>query len=283
MSNIFEIIGYYLTFPFVRYIIIVVALLSLCASLLGVTLVLKRYSFIGDGLSHTAFGAVAIASVIGVTNNIFIVLPVTIACAILLLKTGQNKKINGDAMIAIISVSALAIGYLLFNVFNVSSNVSGDVCANLFGATNILTLSLSDVWITLALSIVVILFFLFFYNKIFAVTFDENFSRASGVKTEAYNILIATIIGVVIVAAMKLIGSLLVSALVVFPALASMRVFKSFKAVTISSAVISVVCAIVGVFTSILCSTPVGATIIIVDIICFFIFYFCGMALKRAR
>ncbi len=283
MNNMFETIGYYLSFPFVRYALIVGILVALCASLLGVTLVLKRFSFIGDGLSHTAFGAMAAASVCGLTNNMVLTLPVTIICAILLLKTSQNKKINGDALIAIISVSALAIGYLLLNVFGASSNVAGDVCTTLFGSTSILTLSQSDVWLTVGLSILVILFFIFFYNKIFAVTFDENFAKASGTKTEIYNILIATIIAVVIVVAMNLVGSLLVSALVIFPALSAMRVFKSFKAVTISSGVISVICAFFGMITSILVGTPVGATIIVVDIFCFIVFYILGLSLRRAR
>lgn len=283
MSNIFEKLGYYLSFPFVRYAIIVGVLVSLCASLLGVTLVLKRFSFIGDGLSHTAFGAMAIAGVIGITNSTIIVLPITIVCAILLLKTSQNKKINGDALIAILSVSAIAVGYLLLNVFNVSSNVSGDVCTALFGSTSLLTLNSTDVWLSLGLSAVVIFIFVFFYNKIFAVTFDENFARASGTKTEIFNILISTIIAIVIVIAMRLVGSLLVSALIIFPALSSMRLFKSFKAVTISSAIVSVVCALLGMLTSILAGTPVGATIIIVDILCFLIFFSIEKIAKVSR
>lgn len=282
-GNIFQTIGYYFSFPFVRYAIIVGILVSLCASLLGVTLVLKRFSFIGDGLSHTAFGAMAIASVLGLTNNLYLVLPVTIICAILLLKTSQNKKIKGDALIAIISVSALAIGYLLLNVFKVSSNVSGDVCTTLFGSTSILTLSMTDVWLSIGLSIFVILFFIIFYNKIFAVTFDETFAKANGTNTELYNILIATIIAIVIVVAMRLVGSLLVSALIIFPALSSMRVFKSFKSVTISSAIISIVCAFIGLIASILLATPVGATIIVVDIICFITFLVLGFTIRPAK
>ena len=280
MNNIFVTLGEYLSFPFVRYAIIVGVLIALCSALLGVTLVLKRFSFIGDGLSHTAFGALAVATVTGITNNYILVLPLTILSAILLLKTSQNKKINGDALIAMLSVSALAVGYLLMNVFNVSSNVSGDVCSTLFGSTSILTLSISDVWISLVLSVCVILFFTLFHNKIFAITFDENFAKASGTKTELYNILIATIIAVVIVVAMNLVGSLLVSALIVFPALSSMRIFKSFKAVTISSACVSVGCALIGILSSMLLSTPVGATIIIADILCFGIFYIIGISRK---
>ena len=281
MSEIFEKIAYYFSFPFVRYAFIVGVLIALCSALLGVTLVLKRFSFLSDGLSHTAFGAIAIASVLKLTNNMFLVLPITIVCAILLLKSSQNKKIQGDALIAIISVSALAIGYFLLNVFKVSSNVSGDVCSTLFGSISILTLTSTDVWLCLALSIAVILLFIFFYNKIFSVTFDENFAKATGTKVNVYNILIATIIAIVIVVAMNLVGSLLVAALVIFPALSAMRVFKSFKAVTICSAIVSVICASLGILVSILLETPVGATIIICDIICFVVFAFLGLALKR--
>lgn len=279
--NIFDKIGYYFSFPFVRYAFIVGVLIALCSALLGVTLVLKRFSFLSDGLSHTAFGAIAIASVLKLTNNMLLVLPITIVCAILLLQSSQNKKIQGDALIAIISVSALAVGYFLLNVFKVSSNVSGDVCSTLFGSISILTLTSTDVWLCLALSVAVILFFVFFYNKIFSVTFDENFAKASGIKTGVYNVLIATIIAVVIVVAMNLVGSLLVAALVIFPALSAMRVFKSFKAVTICSSIISVVCASLGILVSLLLDTPVGATIIIADILCFIIFLILGFALKR--
>ncbi len=283
MSDIFETLEFYLSFSFVQYALIVGVLVALCASLLGVTLVLKRFSYIGDGLSHTAFGALAISSVCGLTNNMILTLPVTIVCAILLLKTSQSKKINGDALIAILSVSALALGYLLLNVFGASANIAGDVCTTLFGSTSILTLSESDVWLTIVLSLIVITFFVLFYHKIFAVTFDENFAKASGTKTELYNILIATIIAVVIVVAMNLVGSLLVSALVIFPALSAMRVFKSFKAVTISSAVISVICAFFGMIISILGGTPVGATIILVDVICFVAFYVTGLLMRRIK
>lgn len=282
MKNIFETLSYYFSFPFVCYAFIVAVLIALCSALLGVTLVLKRFSFLSDGLSHTAFGAIAIASVLKLTNNMLLVLPITIMCAILLLKSSQNKKIQGDALIAIISVSALAIGYFLLNVFKVSSNVSGDVCTTLFGSMSILTLTETDVWLCVALSLTVILFFILFYHKIFAVTFDENFAKATGIKVDVYNILIATTIAIVIVVAMNLVGSLLVAALVIFPALSAMRIFKSFKAVTICSAVISVVCAVIGILVSILLSTPVGATIIIADIICFAVFCVVGFALKRA-
>ena len=266
----------YLELPFVRYALIVGVLISLCSSLLGVTLVLKRFSFIGDGLSHVAFGAIAIATVLNISNNMLLVLPITVISAILLLRTGQNTKIKGDAAIAMISVGSLAIGYLLMNIFSTSSNLSGDVCSTLFGSTSILTLNQFDVWLCLGLSILVVFLFIFFYNKIFAVTFDENFSRAVGTNTNAYNLMIAIIIAIIIVLAMNLVGSLLISALVIFPALSAMRVFKSFLSVTICSAILSVVCALIGIIISILAGTPVGSTIVAIDIAGFLLFCLVG-------
>lgn len=270
-------LGLYLQYPFVRYALIVGVLIALCSSLLGVTLVLKRFSFIGDGLSHVAFGAMAIASVVNLTNEMLIVLPVTVISAVLLLRTGQNAKIKGDAAIAMISVGALAFGYLLMNVFSTSSNLSGDVCSTLFGSTSILTLTGREVWLCVALSVAVVIIFIFFYNKIFAVTFDEAFAKAVGTKAEAYNLLIAVVTAVIIVLAMNLVGSLLISALVIFPALSAMRIFRSFKSVTVCSAVLSVVCAFLGMIISILAGTPVGSTIVAVDVAAFFIFYVTGM------
>ena len=270
----------YFSFSFVRYAFIVGVLISLCSSLLGVTLVLKRFSFIGDGLSHVAFGGICIASVLNITNNMFLVLPITILSAILLLRSGRNKKIQGDAAIAMISVGALAIGYLLMNIFSTSSNLSGDVCSTLFGSTSILSLSKAEVWLCIILSIVVLLVYILFYNNIFSVTFDENFARATGIKAGAYNLLIAVIIAVIIVLAMNLVGSLLISALVIFPALSSMRVFKSFRSVTVCSACLSVTCASLGILVSILAGTPVGSTIVAVDIFAFIVFYFIGLIKK---
>jgi len=250
----------YLAYPFVRYALIVGVLIALCSSLLGVTLVLKRFSFIGDGLSHVAFGVTAVASVLNLSNEMLLVLPVTILFAVLLLRGGQNRKIKGDAAIAMISVGSLAFGYIVMNQFSTSSNLSGDVCSTLFGSTSILTLTQKEVWLCAALSVIVLIVFIFFYNKIFAVTFDESFAAAAGTKVGAYNLLIAVVIAVIIVLAMNLVGSLLISALVIFPALSAMRLFKSFKAVTICSAVVSVVCAFAGIVISILASTPVGST-----------------------
>ncbi len=266
----------YLQYPFVWYALIVGVLIALCSSLLGVTLVLKRFSFIGDGLSHVAFGVMAIAAVCSLTNEMLLVLPVTIISAILLLRTGHNTRIKGDAAIAMISVAALAFGYLIMNIFSTSSNLSGDVCSTLFGSTSILTLTQKEVWICIILSIAVVVIFVLFYNKIFAVTFDENFAKATGTKTERYNLLIAVVVAVIIVLAMNLVGSLLISALVIFPALSAMRIFKNFKCVTICSAVLSVICAFAGILISILAGTPVGSTIVAVDVAAFAVCYVAG-------
>jgi len=277
MPELIEKLSFYLEFPFVRYAIIVGVLVSLCSSLLGVTLVLKRYSYIGDGLSHVAFGALAIASVLKLSNNMFLILPVTIAVAILLLCTGKNTRIKGDAAVAMVSVGALAIGYLLMNIFSTSANISGDVCTTLFGSTSILTLKLEEVYLCVVLSGIVLFSFILFYNKIFSITFDENFARATGVNTTAFNLLIAVIVAVIIVLAMNLVGALLVSALVVFPALSAMRVFKSFFSVTVAAATISVLCSLIGIVIAILAGTPVGSTIVAADIVAFGLFYSIGM------
>lgn len=283
MAEIFEKLGFYFTYPFVRYALIVGILIALCSSLLGVTLVLKRFSFIGDGLSHVAFGAMAIATIFSLSNNMIIIIPVTVLSAILLLRTGQNAKIKGDAAIAMFSVGSLAIGYLLINIFSASANITGDVCSTLFGSTSILTLSGFDVWLCIILSIVVIGIFLIFYNKIFAVTFDENFASATGTKSGIYNLVIAVITALIIVLAMNLVGSLLISALIIFPALSAMRLFKSFRSVILCSAVISVFCAILGILSSILFSTPVGSTIVAANIIFFALFSAMGVILRRAK
>jgi len=270
-------VSLYLQFPFVRYAVIVGVLIALCSSLLGVTLVLKRFSFIGDGLSHVAFGAIAVATALNLTNETPFVMAVTVISAVLLLRTGQNAKIKGDASIAMLSVGALAIGYLLMNLFSTSTNLSGDVCSTLFGSTSILTLTKGEVWLCGIMSIVVLVVFVLFYNKIFAVTFDESFATAVGTKAAAYNLMIAMIIAVIIVLAMNLVGSLLISALVIFPALSAMRVFKSFRAVTICSAVLSVCCALAGLLIAIVADTPVGSTIVAVDIAAFLLFHCVGM------
>lgn len=282
MAELLNKIVFYFQFPYVQYAFIVGTLIALCSSLLGVTLVLKRFSFIGDGLSHVAFGALAISAVIGLTDNMLIVLPITVISAVLLLRTGKNTKIKGDAAIAMISVGALAIGYLLMNIYSTSPNLSGDVCSTLFGSASILSLTTTEVWLCVALSIIVLLVFILFYNKIFAVTFDEAFAKASGTNSSAYNLLIAVIIAVIIVLAMNLVGSLLISALVIFPALSAMRIFKTFKSVTVFSAVLSVICSSGGLLISIVAGTPVGSTIVAVDIVAFFVCYIIGLVTKRA-
>ncbi|MBR2749658.1 MAG: metal ABC transporter permease [Clostridiales bacterium] len=266
----------YLQLPLVQRALIVSVLIAFCSALLGVTLVLKRYSYIGDGLSHVAFGAMSVAAVVGLTNEMLLVLPVTIICAILLLRTGQNAKLKGDALIAMISVGALAFGYLLMNLFSTSSNLSGDVCTTLFGSTSILTLSVTEVWLCVVLSILVFIGFILLYNKIFCVTFDEQFSRAIGMKVELYHFLIAVMIAVIIVLAMNLVGSLLISALVIFPALSSMRIFKSFRSVTVFAALLSLICTLAGIVIALMYSTPVGSTIVTVDVVGFLICFLIG-------
>ncbi len=271
MNVIFEKLAMYFQYPFVRYALIVGVLIAFCSSLLGVTLVLKRFSFIGDGLSHVAFGAMSIAAVMNISNEMPLVMVVTIISAVLLLCGGKRAKLKGDASIAVISVTSLAAGYLLMNLFSASSNLSGDVCSTLFGSTSILTLSKAEVWLCTAMSAIVTAVFIFMYNKIFAVTFDEDFARAAGTRADIYNFVIAVTVAVVIVLAMNLVGSLLISALVIFPALSAMRLFKSFKSVTVCAAVLSVICSFAGIITAILAGTPVGSTIVAVQAAAFFV------------
>ena len=310
MSNIDK-LQFYFGFSFVRYAFVVGLLIALCSSLLGVTLVLKRFSFIGDGLSHVAFGAMSLSATLPVMikraalswtgsnklspdmqkvvkwftnlNDMYIVLPVTLICAILLLRSGQNTKIKGDAAVAMVSVGSLALGYLLMNRFPSGSNTSGDVCSTLFGSTSILTLKREDVNMCIIMAVVVILTYILFYNKIFAVTFDENFIKATGVRANAYNLLIAVVTAMIIVLAMNLVGSLLISALIIFPALAAMLVFKSFRSVIVCSAVISVVCAAFGIISSILFSTPVGSTIVVADLAVFLLFSLISVFIGRSK
>ena len=281
MDMMIEKLAQYWAYPFVQYALVVGVLVALCASLLGVTLVLKRFSFIGDGLSHVAFGAMAIASVLNLSNDMPLVLGITVLCAILLLCAGQNAKIKGDAAIAMLSVGALAIGYLLMNVFSTSSNLSGDVCSTLFGSTSILTLTKTEVWLCVVLSAVVVFLYFFFYHKIFSVTFDESFAAATGIRTKRYNLLLAVVTAVVIVMAMNLVGSLLISALVTFPAMSAMRLFRSFRSVTLCAALLAVFCAAAGILIAILAGTPVGSTIVAVEILLFGLCSLLGWAVRR--
>ena len=279
--NFAQALSLYFSYPFVWYALIVGVLIALCSALFGVVLVLKRFSFIGDGLSHIAFGAMAVAAVLGLTDNMLLVLPVTVLAAILLLRTGQNTKIKGDAAIAMVSVGALAIGYLLMSVFSPSVNVAGDVCGTLFGSSAILSLSMTEVIICGVLSLLVVGIFLCFYRKIFAVTFDEDFARATGVRASLYQLMIAVVIAVIIVLAMNLVGSLLISALVIFPALSAMRVCHSFRRVVICAATLSVACATVGLVAAILWPIPVGPTIVAADIAAFLVCFGIGKVFRR--
>ncbi len=276
MNALAEKLALYLTYPFVRYAIIAGILIALCASLLGVPLVLRRFSLIGDGLSHVAFGAMAVAAVLNLTHDMPLILAVTMVCAVLLLRGGQKSRLNGDAVVAMLSVGSLAVGYLLMNRFSVSNNVSADVCSTLFGSTSILTLKPAEVVLCAVLAAAAVVFFVLFYNRLFAVTFDENFARASGIRTGAYNLMLSIVIAVIIVLAMNLVGALLISALVIFPALSAMRVFRSFLAVTVCAAVLSVVCALAGLLVSILAGTPVGSTIVAADMLAFALFSLAG-------
>ena len=280
--NIFETLANYFSYQFVWFALIVGVLIALCSALFGVVLVLKRFSFIGDGLSHVAFGALAIATVMNITNNMFIVLPITILCAILLLKTGQNGKLKGDAAIAMLSAGALAVGYLIMSIFSKSGNVAGDVCSTLFGSFSIITLSAWEVGLCIVLSLIVITLFILFYNRIFTVTFDESFARASGIYASVYNLLIAVITAVIIVLAMNLVGSLLISALVIFPALSAMRIARTFKSVVITSTIISVLCAVLGILLAIIFSTPVGPTIVVCNILTFLACFTIGKIAKKS-
>ena len=280
MSGLIQEFQFYMSYPFVRYALIVGVLIALCSSLLGVTLVLKRFSFIGDGLSHVAFGALAIATVLKIANVNLFIMPVTIVCAVLLLRTGNNTRLKGDAAIAMLSVGSMAVGYLILNVFSVSSNVSGDVCSTLFGSTSILTLTSSEVIMCIVASVIVVAFFIILYNRIFSVTFDENFTRSMGKNAGMYNLMIAVITAVIIVLAMNLVGSLLITALLVFPALSAMRIMKSFKSVIIYAAVLSVFGAVAGIIISIFASTPVGSTIVTIYIVIYIINSVIGRVLK---
>ena len=280
--SIFELLGKYFSYEFVWFALIVGVLISLCSALFGVVLVLKRFSFIGDGLSHVAFGALAIATVMNISSSMLVVLPVTVICAVVILGVGKKTQIKGDAAIAMISVGALALGYLVMSLFSSSGNIAGDVCSTLFGSFSIITLSRAEVVACVILSVIVIAAFVLLYNRIFALTFDESFASASGVRSSVYNLIIAFITAVIIVLAMNLVGSLLISALVIFPALSAMRVARTFKGVVITAAIISTLCALIGILVAILASTPVGPTVVAIDILAFALCFLAGK-LGKAR
>ena len=280
--NIFEELGYYLQFSFVQYALIVGVLISLCCAILGVTLVLKRYAMIGDGLSHVAFGAMTFAMVLTIAD-MYLMLPVTIVVAILLVRLTNKGKVKNDTAIAMLSVGALALGYLVINLFSSSANVASDVCSTLFGSISILTLGTFDVWLCVILTIIVLAFFIVFHNKIFSVTFDEDFSNATGTKSAVYNNIMAVIIGVIIVLAMKLVGSLLISALIVFPAISAFRLFKSYKMVIIFAGIVGVFNSVIGILTSMLWGTPIGATIVAIDILVYLICWCLEIILRGTK
>ncbi len=271
---------YFSAYPTVRYAALALVLISVSAALLGVTLVLRRFSMIGDGLSHVTFGAASVATVMGLTTPIYVSLPVTVIAAVLLLKIPKSARIGGDAAVACVSAGSLAFGYLILSLFPTPDGFAGDACANLFGQ-GILSISLLDVILCIILGAILLLFFILFYNRIFAVTFDPDFAYATGTRVSLYNTFIAIITGVVTVVAMELVGALLVAALIIFPALSAMRIFKSFRAVAVSGAVMSVICSLLGLFASLLLSTPVGSTIVCVDIVTFALCCVCGRVRGR--
>ncbi|MDR2111316.1 MAG: metal ABC transporter permease [Spirochaetaceae bacterium] len=252
-------------------------LVSLCAALLGISLVLKRYSMIGDGLSHVGFGALAIATALN-TAPLTLSVPVVVAAAFLLLRLSENSKIKGDAAIALISTGALAVGVM---VISVTTGMNTDVCNYMFGS--ILAMSKNDVRLSVILSAVVLILFVLFYHRIFAVTFDETFARASGTKTGVYNMLIAFLTAVTIVLGMRMMGAMLISSLIIFPALTSMRICKTFRSVTICSALVSVSCFCIGVILSYFYATPTGASVVIINILAFFLFWGIHLFKRSAK
>lgn len=266
MSTIIEIFSY----PFMVRAIIVGSLVSLCAALLGVSLVLKRYSMIGDGLSHVGFGALSVAAAMNVAP-LKIAIPVVIIAAFFLLRISSNSKIQGDAAIALISSSSIAAGVI---VTSMTSGLNADVYSYMFGS--ILAMGKSDVFMSIVLSVIVLLIYVLFYNKIFSITFDQNFSKATGIKTDFYNTLISILTAVTIVVGMRIMGTMLISSLVIFPTLTSMRLFKSFKSVVISSAIISIICFTIGIIVSYIMNFPAGASIVAVNLVAFIVFVIIG-------
>lgn len=263
--------------PILVRALVVGILVSLCASLLGVSLVLKRYSMIGDGLSHVGFGALAIATVMNLAP-MAVAIPVVVAAAVVLLRLSSNGKLKGDSAIALISTSALAIGVMAVSM---SKGMNIDINSYLFGS--IISVGKGDVVISVILAAVVLAVFLFFYSKIFAITFDENFARATGINAGAYNLLIALLTAVTIVIGMRLMGSMLISSLIIFPALCAMRVFKTFRSVTICSSLISVATFVAGMVISYAADTPCGASIVCVNLVVFLVFFAVGAVLRRSR
>lgn len=266
-----------LSYPFMVRAFIVGALVALCSALLGVSLVLKRYSMIGDGLSHVGFGALAVAAALNAAP-LAVAIPVVILAAVLLLRISGNSQIKGDAAIALISTSSLAVGVM---VISLSTGMNTDVYNYMFGS--ILAMSEEDVVLSVVLSAVVLILFIFFYQKIFAITFDETFAQATGVKAGLYNTLIAVLTAVTIVLGMRMMGALLISSLIIFPALTSMRVCRTFRSVVISAAVVSVVCFAAGITVSYLCATPAGASVVMANIAVLVIYTMIGALRNRGK
>jgi len=266
-----------LSYPFLVRAVVVGVLVALCAALLGVSLVLKRYSMIGDGLSHVGFGALAVATALN-TAPLNVAIPVVVAAAFLLLRLSENSRIKGDAAIALISTGSLAVGVM---VVSLTTGMNVDVMNYMFGS--ILAMSKEDVWLSVVLSVIVLAIYVLFYNKIFAVTFDENFAKATGTRTGIYNMLIAFLTAITIVLGMRLMGSMLISSLIIFPSLSAMRLFKSFRGVVIVSAIISIFSFIAGIVISYMYGSPAGASVVTVNIAVFVVFYIVGSIIGRSR
>lgn len=266
-----------LSYSFISRALIAGVLISLCASLLGVSLVLKRYSMIGDGLSHVGFGALTIATAMNAAP-MKVAIPVVVIAAFFLLRISENSKIKGDAAIALISSGSLAIGVM---VVSLTSGMNTDVMNYLFGS--ILAMSKNDLWLSVILCSIVLILFVCFYNKIFAITFDENFAKATGTKANAYNMLIAFLTAITIVLGMRMVGSLLISSLIIFPSLTSMRICRHFRGIILCSAVISVMCFLAGMFTSYRFNTPTGATIVVSNLLLFLVFSIIGILRGKTK
>ena len=275
ITDIFVIVSEMFSFTFLVRAFVVGMLVSLCASLLGISLVMKRFSMIGDGLSHVGFGSLAVATAMNAAP-LLVAIPVVIAAAFLLLRLSENSKIKGDAAIALISTSSLAVGVVIISL---TTGMNTDVCNYMFGS--ILAMSVNDVYLSVALSITVLILFVFFYHKLFAITFDETFAKAGGVKTGVYNMLIALLTALTIVLGMRMMGALLISSLIIFPALTSMRIFKRFKTVTICSAIVAMFCFFTGIIISYFYATPAGASVVMMNIFAFVLFWAIGVFSRK--
>jgi len=272
--QIIEILG-----PIMLRAVVIGALVSVCSALLGVSLVLKRYSMIGTGLSNVSFGSMALATALGISNApLSVAIPLVVAAAFLLLRLSENSKVKGDAAVALVSTGSLAVGIILISL---TTGISMDVCNFMFGS--IYTSTWMDMYLSIGLSVVVLVLFVLFYNKLFAITFDETFARAGGINTGVYNMLIALLTALTIVLGMRMMGVMLISSLIIFPALSSMWIFKQFKSVTICSAVISILCFFTGVVASLAYNTPTGASVVMINIIVFVMFWLIAVLRKSRR